>query len=207
MNRSIGLFLALTAAAVYGQQLTLSGPTTAKPGATVNLNLAVSASTGTGAAFEWQVNLPAGFTATAAAGAASTSAAKTLTCTASFAFCLLYGQNVSTITDGVVATYAVKIPTTAVGSNLITLSSLLGASAASPATALTVTSGVPYSIAVIAKQDLNGDGKIDITDVNLMAAEVLDSQTNPSACVDDQDGDGKCTLIDVMVVLLKALGF
>ena len=202
----------MLAAAGLGAQtktLTLTGPATAKPGDTVALTLTAAGGTNTNSAgIQWTMGLPSGgYTATATAGTAATAATKTLSCTADTTFCMLWGMNATIIGNGVVTTYSVKVPAGAVGGGVsFPLSGILGATAAGLAQA--ISAGTPYTLTVQVpiKQDLNGDGKTDAADVQLMVNEVVAAQGSPGACVHDMTGDGKCDLLDVIMVLLKALG-
>ena len=67
--------------------------------------------------------------------------------------------------------------------------------------AMAVSAGPTYSLTILAKADLNGDGAVNSADVSLMA-----NQVTGGTCSDDQNGDGKCDLLDVLVVVLRALG-
>lgn len=185
---------------LFAQTLTLSGPATARPGATVTVSLTAAASGS--AALQWAVGLPAGYTATVVAGAAATG--KALTCNASNAFCLLVGQNATVIGNGVVAAYSLRVPASVSETAALPLSSLLGASAVG--NPVTITSGPAYSLQILAHEDLNGDGSVTAADVTLMTTQAIESQTTPSACVNDLNSDGRCDVLDVMQIVLKSLG-
>lgn len=191
--------LALPALAFGQPVLTLSGPATAKSGASISV--ALSSSQAGAAMLQWSLTLPTGFKITAAtAGAASTAASKNLSCTADFVMCIDYGLTTTAIGTGVIANYTILVPPTATGPVSIGVSGPMGASPT--ALAFPIVAGAPLSITTKIPADLNGDGKVDSTDLNLMISEILSG----GACPDDQDGDGKCTVIDAMVVLLKVLG-
>ena len=203
------LIFFLFAAACFGQAatLTVSGPASAKVGSTVTLTVSATGVTSTGAAaILWGVTPPTGFVISAAtAGSVATAAGKTLTCGPGNAYCVVAGLNQTVIGIGTLATYTITIPATAAGGS--TPFPLIGLSAATPgALALVLTPGPTYALTVVAKADLNGDGKVDGADMTLMLNEVLASRTNPSACVDDQNGDGQCDAVDLMIVVLRALG-
>ncbi len=201
-------FLLLLAASAVAQTatMTLSGPSTAKAGQTISLFLSASGTTNTGAAgFQWAIALPVNYTATASAGAVATTANKTPTCTADNSFCLLVGQNATIIPNGTIASISLKVPASAVaGSQAFPLSNLIGVDAAGINVATTSTG--TYSLTILDKRDLNGDGTVTAADVQLMVNEVIAARTSPGACVDDLNGDGKCDLVDVFQVLLKSLG-
>ncbi len=189
--------------------MALSGPSTAKAGQTISLSLSASGTTNTGAAgFQWAIALPANYTATVSAGAAATTANKTPFCATDGSFCLLVGtQNATIIPNGVIASISLKVPASAVvGPQAFPLSSLMGVDAAGLLVLGGVASGPTYSLTILDKRDLNGDGTITAADVQLMVNEVIAARTSPGACVDDLNGDGKCDLVDVFQVLLKSLG-
>lgn len=56
-----------------------------------------------------------------------------------------------------------------------------------------------------ASLDLNGDGVVDALDVELMVQEVLATQANPAACVNDVNHDGVCDVLDVEAVVAAVL--
>jgi hypothetical protein len=134
----------------------------------------------------------------ASAGTASTAASKTVACNA--AKCLVYGVNQNVIGAGQVATIAIPIPAGATpGSTSFSLSVVLGAD--KNANSITLTTGAALPVTILAIADINGDGVVDVTDVNLMAAQVLSG-----TCADDPKADGQCNLFDVLTVVLRALG-
>lgn len=205
MKQAIFLLLAASAVAQTAT-MTLSGPSTAKAGQTISLSLSASGTTNTGAAgFQWAIALPANYTATVSAGAAATTAVKTPSCTTDGSFCILVGQNATIIPNGVIASISLKVPASAPASpQAFPLSSLVGVDAGGINVA--TTSGAAYSLTITDKRDLNGNGTVDATDVQLMVNEVIAARTSPGACVDDLNGDGRCDLLDVFQVLLKSLG-
>lgn len=180
--------------------LTLTGPATARPGNAVTVNL-TGAMSGSPVALQWTVGLPTGFTATASIGAAGTAAAKTLSCSANATLCLEYGLNTTVIGNGTLAAYTVTIPANATpGAGAFPLSGLLAVNAAG--TTVTSASGPAYSLTILSLADINGDGIVNATDVQLMVNQI----TSGGTCSNDQNGDGKCDLLDVWIVIMRALG-
>lgn len=198
------LFLIAWAAIASAQTtLTLSGPATARPGQTINLTLALAGSTPTGpAALQWSLTTPAGFSVTSATeAAAATAASKTLNCTAARTLCLLYGMNANVIGNGGAVALSVSVPAAASpGAAALPLAGVLASTAAGAG--MVISAGTAYSVTILARADLNGDGAINATDVSLMATEAK----GDAACTDDQNGDGKCDVIDVFIVILRSLG-
>jgi hypothetical protein len=166
------LAAALFASALPAQTLTLTGPAMARPGSTVAVNVTLAAPPVSLAATQWSVTLPAGYVATAVAGAASTTAAKTLYCNPLSTLCLTVGINTNLYAAGVVATYSLVVPATAApGPVTIPLSGVVGATLDGSAAVL--NAGTAYTFNVLTRTDLNGDGKVDILDLQLMIQEIL----------------------------------
>lgn len=207
--------IAAIACATLHAQVTVSvtGPATARPGATITLNVNAAGTTNTGAAaMQWQLGNPAGFSETVADGPTATAAAKSHTCAAAATsnFCVVYGLTSAVIGNGVVATYSVTIPATAAsGSVSFPLSGVVAANATGTtglnSVSVPVTLGSPYTLSVLSKTDINGDGKTDVSDLQILVTEIVAAQSTPSACVDDQNGDGKCDVLDIVIIVLKIL--
>jgi len=193
----VPLFSALLA----GQTLTLTGPATARPGQTIALNLTLSAPSENLAALQWTTAVPSGLTFTASAGAASNAAAKTLYCgMPTSQTCLTVGINSNLYTVGVVATYQVTVPANALPGNVgIPLTGLVGAKL--DGTAAVIVAGTPYFFGVLARTDLNGDGKTDVLDLQLMIQEIL-----TGTVTNDQNGDGAVNVLDAQIVAKAAVG-
>lgn len=175
MKRIAALTLFL-AALGYGQTptLTLAGPATVRPGETitVNVNATLAAPPSSLAATQWSITVPAGYIASAVAGAASTAAGKTLYCNDASTTCLTVGINTNVYAVGVVAVYTLTIPSSAApGMVTIPLSGVVGATLAGDAAAL--TAGAAYSFTILAPTDLNGDGKTDVQDLQIIVQQIL----------------------------------
>ena len=186
------------------QTLTLSlSPPSVYPGQSVTLTLtytdsAVSANV---AGLEWSYVLPAGLTlATPVIGTAGTTAAKTLACNGPL--CIVYGLNITTFGSGAVATATITVPSTqAAGTMSVSLSQAEGATDQGVAVNLVV--GPSVSVLVLNKADLNGDGVVNIDDVQIALSQALGT----TGCTNgDINGNGKCDLIDVLLVVKAALG-
>ena len=182
------------AALAWGQTLTLSGPATARPGATIPVTLTLASPPGTLAATQWTVTLPSGYTATATAGAASAAAAKTLYCKSDSTLCLTVGVNTNVYAAGVIANYQLIVPANASpGQVSIPLTGVIGAALDGSSAGL--SAGVPFAFAVLATTDLNGDGVTNVLDLQLMIQEILGGPV-----AHDQNGDGVADVKDAQIV-------
>jgi hypothetical protein len=186
------LTLFVFAALAFGQTLTLTGPATLRPGAIVPVVLTLANPPANLAALQWTLTLPCG-TVTAVAGAASNLAGKTLYCNASSTTCLTAGIGTNLYATGAVATYSWTVPAFAVpGRVAISLAGLVGATLAGDNAPLT---GAEYNTLILARTDLNGDGKTDILDLQIMIQEILGGPA-----VNDQNGDGVANVRDAQIV-------
>ena len=197
------LLLALIAALASAQTVTLTptGPATVRAGQALTVTISSSGATANGpSGVQWTAAPPAGMTITAVApGAAATAASKSIACNATNTLCISYGINQNVIANGAVAALTVQVPGTATGPASIALSGLVAGD--KNGGAMPTAAGAPYAFIVLARSDLNGDGKTDSADVLLMA-----QQATGASCTDDQNGDGACNVLDVLIVSLRALG-
>jgi len=183
---------------VFGQTLTLTGPATARPGNTIAVDVVLASPPADLAGVQWSVGLPPGLTATATAGAASNTAAKTLYCKDDATLCLAVGINTNLYAAGVVATYSVVLPAVLTpGPVTIPLSGVIGATLEGKQAPL--TAGAAYSFNVLSSMDLNGDGTVDVQDLQLMIQEILSG-----ALAHDQNGDGAADVRDAQIVARAA---
>lgn len=202
-----------TAGTVQAQPaITLTGPATVKPGQTgvvLSVNLSNSAGANV-AAIQATIGLPAGFTVTSSSiGAAGTAATKTLYCATTAELCVL-AAGVSgtaltgaqtTFSDGVLWTITGNVASTASGSLAFTISNQVAASSAAKAVGVTVTAGAALTLPVQSPCDINGDGKVDISDIQAyLNAQVF---TVPSTLI-DLNGDGVANIIDVQRIATAA---
>lgn len=114
-------------AACYGADSTLAlSSGSGAPGTTVALPLSFTSGTGTTAGLEWALNLPASASLLSVqVGPAATAAGKSLYCNGNL--CLITGLNANTIGNGVVATVAVTVASTAAGDSVIQLANTVEA--------------------------------------------------------------------------------
>lgn len=194
--------------------ITATGPATALPGGIVIATLTIAGPTPTDSgsvATQWTLTYPSNIPATSVVGAPSSG--KTITCSTDFSTCLLSALDIAPMPNGALAQYTFKIPSNQppgpVTFPLVGLIAVgvIGAAPNVDAISLPVVSGAVYTVLIQQLiQDLNGDGKVDLTDVQLMTSEAINSITDPTTCKHDQNGDGKCDVLDVTKVILKALG-
>lgn len=191
------LFLAF-AQAVHGQTaISGSGPATARPGQTVNLAVTITTSSQL-AGLQWTAQLPTaiGGPGIATLGAAAQAAEKQIYCSTDGSICLVVGMNDRVIASGEIARYSVTIPPAAPkGLYQVPLSDVLAADAAG--VPIAVTLGPVYELRILARADIDGDGAVTMEDFRLMLDQVIGRAT----CTDDQTGDGKCDLLDVLAVV------
>lgn len=181
--------IALLAAALAAQTpitagLALSGPAVSVPGSTVTLTVGLTNGGGP-AGLQWDMTgLPAG------ALIATPLTGKGLTCNVTSTRCILEGTNAAPIPDGPIATITYTAGTAPVTA---TLAAVLGATPAGAAAAA-ITAPAPVTIAPQSKCDINGDGKVDATDIGLEVQAALASTT------------GSPTILDVVRVIIAANG-
>lgn len=182
--------------------LTLSGPANIRPGQNATVTLTLTAPGAKPAGLQWTATIPAavGGPGTAAIGASATAAGKTLYRSTDGAVHLLVGLNANTMATGEVARYTLTVPAGAAkGLYQIPLSGLIAADTVGDVQPL--TSGAAYSIRVLSRADINGDGQTTMIDVQAIIDQVL----GRAACTDDQNGDTRCDLIDVLTVIREAI--
>lgn len=186
-----------TVGSARAQSLTITGPANVKPGQTgVVLALNLSGSAGANiAAIQASVTVPAGFLITGSAiGAAGTTASKTLTCNPTAPTCVLAGLNQTALADGVLFTLTGTVSATASGPLAFGVTNQLGASNAAKAVSVSVAAGPAFSLPVISACDINGDGRVDISDIQ---AYLLTQIFAAPASLIDLNGDGVANIIDV----------
>lgn len=144
----------------------------------------------------------------------ATAAGKGVTCgnaivnpdTTSSMACLVTGVSTSLVQNGPPATVTFTVVKgTSTTSGTLSLASLtpqppLSVSLlASPI----VTSGGAVSVPFVRVEDINSDGKVDITDLQLVYQQVLGFAPCGTA---DVNADGKCDLVDAQLVVKAILG-
>ena len=194
---------ALFSLSLYGQSLSLTGPATVKQGKTFTINVNLAGSTATApAAAQWTLNVGGGLSTT---GTSTSVPNKNVQCsTAANPLCIIYGINQNVIPSGVIASHTISVPAnTPTGSKSFSLVSPIAVT--TTGASWPITSGTPianpYTIIVTSIADINNDGVINSADVGLMA-----DQVTSGTCTDDQNGDSACNIIDVYLVVLRALG-
>ncbi len=197
------LFFALVAT-LPAQNFTVSvSPTSIRAGQSVTVKVTYNTSAPDAAGLQWTLPLPPGLPFSQTIGAAGTAASKQLACGPT-GICIVYGLNQTLIGPGDVAVYTVTFPSSALpGNYTFSLSGSLGVTSSDLPLSVSAPT-TPTVVALLSSYDLNSDGKIDSTDVGLALSQILGTTACGSA---DFNGDGKCNLIDLQAVILKALGF
>lgn len=192
-------FAGLALAAMSQAQTTVaaSGPVTARPGQTVNMVFMLTTPTPV-AGLQWKIEVPSeiGGPGSAAVGTVAQAAEKTLHRSTDGLICLVVGMNDKVFSSGEIARYTVVIPATAQkGVYQVPVSDPLAADAAGVPVPVVV--GSTYEIRILARADIDGDGVVTMEDFRLMLDQVL----GRAPCTNDQTGDGKCDLLDVLAVV------
>ncbi len=196
MMKTLLLTLSLTTA--VWSQVSVTGPNAnMKPGQTAALSVNIAGASNV-AAIQGNVTLPAGWPATCAIGTTAATASKQVACVLTPAGQLtfvVYGMNSNNLFDGAMVQVALVIPSTvAPGTNMIGVSGQLGASPAGDAVPL--VAGVPFPLSItsaISPCDLNGDGAVNIADVQVMVNRIL-------------SGVSTSTIVDLQRVVVAAMG-
>lgn len=192
--------LLLFSASILWGQVQLVGPPVAKPGSIIAV--AVSGLNGAAAA-EWKLDAFDNGAIPSLGSAAIAANKTTLEATVSRVF-MLYGLNKDVIGDGPVAVYAYTVPVAAKDPLVFKLSDVVLVDASGGVLPNSVTTTLVIPIAPI--EDIDLDGKVTVADIELMVKQWKDSESDQTACKNDQNGDGKCNVRDVFSVILKYLG-
>jgi hypothetical protein len=191
------LFLAVALPCVAQQALTWTMAPAIRDNTNFSVTVRLQANSGP-AAINFTVAVPPATTFVGGnPGAAATAAAKGLRCgpVTSTMVCVIWGLNLNTMSDGVLATLVFQ--TTAAAGPLPFSMSL--PVAASPAgLSLPITAPPPIGILVIARCDLNGDGVVNQVDANLLNAQLVAAAPRLTC---DLNSDGVCDSLDLQLVV------
>lgn len=199
--RKAGAWLALSAlfALIAHAQptITATGPASVTAGQTATLTVSLSGSAGQNiAGVQWSQGLAPGLTlGTPVASAPIVALGDAAYCGA--AICLVVGS-LAVMADGALATVPILVSATAVPG--LTPLPLTGLLAATPAglNVPGVVSGAPYSLRVLSRCDLNGDGTVNVVDVMVAVNAVLGVGSCPVS--------GGCSLETILYVISAAAG-
>jgi hypothetical protein len=196
--KTLLLIVALGAAALSGQTITITGPNAnVKAGSAVVLTVTLSGSAGVNVqALQYSITGFQGWTVAVADGAAATAASKFNTCAmvGTVLNCIAVGVNTNVWSDGVISTLTLTIPKRAAsGTQTDTLGGLLGAvtDSSGNVTGVAITAGSPFALSIIspcdgitlaqmlppvlgtaaysAALDLNSDGVVNVEDAQIVA--------------------------------------
>lgn len=200
------LFLPLAFLGTISAQstLTLAGPPSARPGTSISVSLTHNLGPATPpVGFQWNLAAPAGWNPVTGLGLSATAAQKTIACSPDGKICMVYGaNNITTIAPGQLATISIAIPSSqAAGSVQLALSNIIAGGPTG--NTITTAPALPISIVILAKEDLNGDGAINVADITVIINQSL--VTGGTCTTADLNGDGKCDVIDVILLVVKIL--
>lgn len=196
-NRLMMMVAVAVAVSAYAQTLNVtSSSSSVRPGQSVNLTYFITGQqTPVVAAFQFDEAL----NGTTETNRVSVVVGKDLYCSNTGLKCVVVGLNSTPIPNGTVLTSTLTVPTSMVGPATVKLSGVVAADGNGISTLL--DAGPDLSIAVLQREDLNGDGKVDIMDVTISVFQVLGGTCIPGA---DLNGDGKCDILDVQIVAKAA---
>lgn len=189
----------------------LSGPAFVRPGSPITMNVTLSGSS-TPAATQFTITATMDITAlTVTAGPVATAATKQIACGAyttstNTMTCIIYGLNENTIADGVLATVTATLSATpSLTSETFSLSG--PAEATGPGSAITVTvSPINIATGILSNCDLLGTGTITAADATTIIGWVLGTSSPGSGLTCDVNGDGKCNVDDVEIIIAAVTG-
>ena len=139
---------------------------------------------------------------------------KTLFCSVDFSYCIAMGVvggtvvNNGAIPDGALLSWTGTVAAGSTGSLTVAIAAgsgtvqLLSGTQAS----ITITPPVALTIPILSACDLNGDGKIDASDLILLVNWIVGRSTPGAGQTCDVNGDGRCDLLDLGVIFTAALG-
>lgn len=192
------ILLAATAFALAAQTLTLSAPASVRPGTKVPITVTL-AGTSEAAGVQWTFTSPAPYTVDA--GAATVAALKTLSYYTPTGIAVVHGiSNTKKLAPGIVATYQIDVPATATGTLSVSLTEAYGAPLGG-ASLMSFSAVAPLSIAILRREDLNSDGRVDSIDVQISVDQIQGRAPCASA---DLNGDGKCRIDDLQALISAA---
>ncbi len=179
--------------------VTLTGPATVTAGNTFNATLSITGSASQGIVdLQWSIALPAGFSLGAPAMSSSEPSGDSVLC--GTVACLIWGS-LTAVADGTLATVPITVGAGAApGVQSLPVSGLFAATSQG-FNVNGLTPGATYSIKVLSPCDLNGDGAINVSDVQ----SVVNAIVNAGACP-ITTANGGCTVITVVQEIIAAGG-
>jgi hypothetical protein len=201
MTKAFVLFTcvtALVAQTATTPTLSVTAPARVRPGSKVTVTVALSGTT-EAAALQWTLSPPNEITPVSPiAGSSATVAGKTVYHYAPTGIALVVGLNMNKMQPGSVASYTFDVPANQAEPLSFNLTNVIGATP--EAAPVPIVAGPSLIVALIKKEDLNGDGTIDSIDLQISVDQIQGRSPCGTA---DLNGDGKCNLFDAQL-LVKA---
>ncbi len=199
--KSLLACLLLPAFLVAQPVVTLTGPGTVTAGGSATLTVACSGcAAGNVPAIQWTLGQPTGFTFGAAA-VTSTDPSGSITACGPLA-CVIAGSAVP-LADGNIMTIPLNVALGAkLGATPIPLTGLIGATLQGFAVNPAPVSGTAYSITVVASPcDLNGDGTVNIADVQAAINGTIGTGSCPITTA-----NGGCSVVTIQEIVIAVNG-
>ena len=198
----LSLLLVAWIAAAAQPTVTITGPATVTAGSSATVTLTLAGSTGLNlTGLQWTHALPVGATlGTPVASGSSTTAGKGLYCGTTV--CVAVGLVGTTITntpfaDGAISSVPIAFASNApLGSQSLQINGTFAAN--NLGAAVVIVPGATYSITVLSRCDVNGDGAINSLDVTAVINGINGKGSCPLS--------GGCNLQSVVAVVIAALG-
>lgn len=195
------LAILLLYSTAFAQSITPApGAPSVTAGGSTTVSLAFVAGTTAVAATQWSMTPGTGVTISNwTAGAAATAAGKALTCfgTATIT-CIVAGLNTTAIASGTIASYTVTLAATLRGAQPLSLTATLSSD---PTGAAVATSGGTGGLTAMSPFDLNLDGLVNGTDLNLA---IKQADGSSDCALADFNGDGKCNVLDLILLVVDS---
>ncbi len=202
------LILGLFSISLYSQTLTMTGPVSGRirAGETFDVTISLTGSTATLTALQFSaVTTPLAIAGVnGIIGPASTAAQKSLACnylTNTEQRCIIFGINQTQIPNGLVATIRYTA-STAIGPGAFPVTFQNVSASSGGGLSLPLSVGPVLALIVLASEDLDLDGDVDLNDLTISTNQVLGYAPCTTANI---NGDSVCNIRDVQLVINRIL--